>query len=82
MFLMNFSHRVWKFHNFPAPQILREINFEETRSSKSAVFGKFQPTKSVEIHKDLKSSASKGVKIADFALLESLNLISRKILVI
>ena len=62
---------MWKFQDFPVTQILREINFEETRSSKSAVFGKFQPTKSVEIHKDLKSSASKGVKIADFVTLIS-----------
>ena len=70
---------MWKFQDVSVIQILREINFEETRSSKSVFFGKFQPTKSVEIHKDLKSSASKGVKIADFALLESLNLISREI---
>ena len=29
---------VWKFHNFPATQILREINFGEFRSSKTAIF--------------------------------------------
>ena len=29
---------MWKFHAFSVTQILREINFEESRSFKSAVF--------------------------------------------
>ena len=29
---------VWKFHDFPITQILREINFGESRSSKTAFF--------------------------------------------
>ena len=28
---------VWKFHDFPITQILREIKFEDSRSAKSAV---------------------------------------------
>jgi len=44
---------VWKVQNFPATQILREINLEDSRCSKTAIyansevlnfaFGKFQP---------------------------------------
>ena len=30
-------HTVWKFQDFSVNQILREINFEESRSSKTAV---------------------------------------------
>ena len=52
---------VWKFQNFCATtQILCEINFEESKSSKDGIFcnsrgsqfgqfGKFQPSKSAEI---------------------------------
>ena len=29
---------MWKFQDFSVPQILREINFEESRSSQSAIF--------------------------------------------
>ena len=29
---------VWKFHNFPITQILREIKFEDSRRQKSALF--------------------------------------------
>ena len=30
-------HRVWKFHDFSVTQNLREVNFGESRSSKTAV---------------------------------------------
>ena len=30
-------YTVWKFHDFCIIQILREINFEDTRSAKSAI---------------------------------------------
>ena len=84
------SHTVWKFNNFSVTKILREINFRDSKSPKTAVschfrscefctFGEFQPSKSEEIHKKSKFRASKCVKTADFALLESLKLISRKI---
>ena len=33
---------VWKFHDFPITQILREMNFGESRSSKTAVFAFFE----------------------------------------
>ena len=32
---------MWKFHNFPATQILREINSEDSRNSKTAFFAIF-----------------------------------------
>jgi len=34
----SFWSTVWKFHNFPITQILREINFWDSRSAKSAIF--------------------------------------------
>ena len=30
-------HTVWKFHDFSLTQILREINFEDSTSAKSAI---------------------------------------------
>ena len=71
---------MWKFHDFPITQILREINFGESISSKTAVFaflggsefcqfGKFQPSKSAKFR------ASMCVTMADFAFLKSLKLI-------
>ena len=59
---------VWKFHDFSITQILREINFGESSSSKKAFLGNFR--------------CPKICYIADFALLGSLKLISRKIWVI
>ena len=32
-----FKSTVWKFHDFPITQILREINFGDSRSAKSAI---------------------------------------------
>ena len=51
---------MWKFLDFPITQILREINFGESRSSKTALFafclvGKFQPTKSAQFHNEQNS---------------------------
>ena len=53
---------VWKFQDFSVTQILREINYGESRSSKTAVFAilgvlnfvnlvNFKPTKSARIMK-------------------------------
>ena len=33
----NFQTTVWKFHDFPITQILREINFEDSSSAKFAI---------------------------------------------
>ena len=33
---------VWKFHNFPITQILRKINFGESRAYKTAISGYFK----------------------------------------
>ena len=32
-----YYHTVWKFHNFSPTQILREIDFRNSRSAKSAI---------------------------------------------
>ena len=53
---------MWKFHDFSVTQILREINFEESRSFKTAFitisgamnfgeFGKIRPSISEKMHK-------------------------------
>ena len=39
--LASFTHTVWKFQDFSVTQILHEINFEEVRSSKTAIFANF-----------------------------------------
>ena len=33
-----FQHSMWEFQDFPVIQILREINFRDFRSSKTAIF--------------------------------------------
>ena len=53
---------MWKIQEFSVIQILREINFGDSRSAETAFFGnfkgsdfsnfgKFQPSKSAKIHK-------------------------------
>ena len=37
------ANTVWKFQDFSVIQILREINFGQSRSSKTAVFAIFEP---------------------------------------
>ena len=44
-------YTVWKFQNFSVIQNLREINFGESRSSKTAVFGIFGPLSFVHLVK-------------------------------
>ena len=80
-----------KFHNFSSTliHILREINFEDSRSAKYAFltiletlnfdFWLILAFKSARIHKKSQFRASKCFKMAVFALLESPKLISRKI---
>ena len=83
---------MWKFQDFCVIQILREINFGESRSCESAIFCHFRDfevwillIRQISAFKmcqnSLKSKyrASKCVRIADFVLLESQKLISRKI---
>ena len=83
---------MWKFQDFlkcHVTHILCEINFEETRSPKTAFFAILGALnivtlvnfilQKVQKFKKSKFRASKCVKMADFALLESPNLISRKI---
>ena len=88
-FWADISYTVWKFHDFSINQILREINFGESRSAETAIFVIFGALNSVDLvnsslqkvqkSRTLKFRASKCVKMADFALQESLKLISRKI---
>ena len=77
---------MWKFHNFSVTQILREINLGDSRSSKIAVLAILGALKMIilvnfKCKKSLRSQfkAYKCIKIADFALLKSQKLISRKI---
>ena len=68
---------MWKFQNFSAAQILREINFGESRGSKTAVFvileseffsfGQFQPSKSA---KNSKKSNFRALAIAKMTFFE------------
>ena len=76
-------------------QFLREINFWNSRKSKTAIFAilgaldfvdllHFSPQKvqkiiKIKIHSYMKSETLLCAKMADFALLESSRLISRKI---
>ena len=72
---------VWKFHDFSITQILREINYGEYRSPKNGsycffgalnfVFGSFSAFKKCKKSQKSKFRASKWVKMADLALLES-----------
>ena len=70
-YLVNFSlHKVQKF---------LKINIGESRSSKTATFAIFEAMKSAKVHENPNFSASNCVRVADFALRKSQNLISRKI---
>ena len=88
---------VWKFHYFPITQILREINFGESRRSKTAIFAIFGPLNFVNLvifsrqkvqklikdqNSQPRAKCAKMAKMTDFALLDSPKLISRKIWVI
>ena len=86
-----FCNTMGKFQKFSLIQILREINFGGSRSSKTAAFAIFGALSCVflvhfslqKVQKSKKSfRASKCVKMVDFALQESQKMISRKILVI
>ena len=78
-----------KIENFPDTQILREINFEESRSAETAIFAIFRALNSVDLVNsslqkvqtsvNSKFRASKRVKMADFSLQEFPKLISHKI---
>ena len=79
---------MWKIQDFCITQILREINFVNSRSAKTAVFANLGAVNFVhlvncQIPKYVpKFRETKCVKITHFPLLESQNLISRKIWVI
>ena len=70
------SCTVWKFQDFPVTQILREINFQESRRSETAVFAIFRVlnfvnlvncrlSKSAKIHKN-QNSEPPNVQILHF----------------
>ena len=54
---------VWKFHDFPISEMLREINFGESRSSKSAIFAFFEGLNFVKLVNFSLQKAQKFVKI-------------------
>ena len=80
---------MWKIQDFSVIQIFCEINFIWFRSSELAFlqfwrlwicwFGRFQHCKITKIYEKSKFRDSKCVKRADFSLLETPKLISRKI---
>ena len=80
---------MWKFQHFSVTQILREINFEDSWSAKSAIlthlealnfeFLYFLHFLKAEIYQMNKIHSPKMAKTAVFALLEFTKLISRKI---
>ena len=82
---------MWKVYDFSLTQILREINFSESRSSKTAFFAilealnlsnlcsRFQSSKIAKMHRNQNSEPSNVSKRQIFHFLESLKLISRKI---
>ena len=43
---MVWGSTVWKFKDFPVPQILREINLGDSRSEKSVIFTRLEALKS------------------------------------
>ena len=80
---------MWKFQDFSATQILREINFAHFRVSKTVIFAvfeamnidfcQFQPTKKIMNSSKTKFRASRNVKMALFKLFKSLKMFSHKI---
>ena len=89
MLYLESRYTVWKYQDFSITQILRKINFWDSTSAKTAIFAilgadnfvnlmNFSLQK-VEKSIKIKIQSPKCVKMADFALLESSKLISRKI---
>ena len=80
---------MWKFRNFAIFQILREINFGDSRSAKSAIWTHLEALKfafyeffhflNVEINRINKIQSPTNDKKADLELLDSPTLILRKI---
>ena len=72
---------VWKFHDFSITQILREINFGDSRSFMTAIFAILEALnfdglvnfslQKLQMFIKSKLRHSGCVKIADFAILES-----------
>ena len=54
---------MWKFENFSVIQILREINFGESRSSKTAVFAIFGAVTFVDLLNCSIQKVQKCIKI-------------------
>ena len=80
---------MWKFQDFSVTQILREINFEESRSYKSAVFAIIEALNfvnlvnySLQMVQKLQKSkfrVCKCVKMPDFAFCEILHFLKAEI---
>ena len=54
---------LWKFHDFSIAQILREINFGESRSSKTAVFAILGAVNFVDLVKFSLQKVQKFIRI-------------------
>ena len=82
-------YTVLKFHDFSITQILREINFRDSKSAKCTIstqlaalnfdFYQFLHFLKAEIEQVNKHQSPKNCKTAVLGLLDSPNLISRKI---
>ena len=80
---------MWKFHDFSITQILREINFGDFKSAKSAIlthlealkfdFNEFLHFLKAEFYQINQIQSSKNAKMAIFRTSRIPNLISRKI---
>ena len=71
---------MWKFWDFSIPQILREIDFWDSRSAKSAIFTHLEAMNFgfYEFFHFLKAEISRAQKTAVLELLESPKIISRE----
>ena len=68
--LSTWHHTLWKLQDFSKIQILREINFGESRSSKIAIFAIFGTAKFVNL---INFNLPKSVKIHNYQNSDPLN---------
>ena len=56
-------YTVWKFHKFTITQILHEINFEDSKSAKSAIFTQLEDLNCVKMADSVKTYASNQMSL-------------------
>jgi len=75
--LVGYNGTMWKCHDFSVIQILREINFRESRSSKNVIFAILNPS---EFGFSSNFSLPKSAKIHKNQTSEPLNVLKCRIL--